>query len=461
VNPTIQLLEPEIRELLEAGRYRELRESLRDLEPHDVADLLCALDAQGAAVAFRILPREMATAVFAELEPDDQERLIGEMGDERAVRVIDAMEPDDRVALLDELPPEVARRLIAALSPEQRRITRRMLGYDAESVGRLMTPEYVRIRPEWTVGRAIEQIRRYGKDAETVHWVFVIDDRGRLIDDLHIRRILLADPERTIRELMDDRFVSVEATEDREEAVIKMADYDRSALPVVDAGGVLLGIVTYDDIADVAEAEATEDIQKLAGLEHLDLPYLQTSLGVMLRKRGVWLAILFLFQVLTIGVMSAFDDQLERAVILALFVPLIISAGGNTGTQAASLLVRALALRELEPGLWKRVLRRELVTGLCLGAGLGLMGVGVVLGLDLAGVAPHPHAWRIGLVVGLSVLAIVTWATSIGSAFPLILERLGLDPATISSPLVATLMDISGIVIYFAVALALLSGSVL
>jgi len=461
VNPTIQLLEPEIRELLEAGRYRELRESLRDLEPHDVADLLCALDAQGAAVAFRILPREMATEVFAELEADDQERLIGEMGDERAVRVIDAMEPDDRVALLDELPPEVARRLIAALSPEQRRITRRMLGYDAESVGRLMTPEYVRVRPEWTVGRAIEQIRRYGKDAETVHWVFVIDEQGRLIDDLHIRRILLADPERTIRELMDDRFVSVEATEDREEAVIKMADYDRSALPVVDAGGVLLGIVTYDDIADVAEAEATEDIQKLAGLEHLDLPYLQTSLGVMLRKRGVWLAILFLFQVVTIGVMSAFDEQLERAVILALFVPLIISTGGNTGTQAASLLVRALALRELEPRLWKRVLRRELVTGLCLGTGLGVMGVGVVLGLDLAGIAPHPSAGRIGLVVGFSVLAIVTWATSIGSAFPLILERLGLDPATISSPLVATLMDVSGIVIYFALALVLLSGSVL
>jgi len=461
VSLTTQLLEPEVRELLAAGSYRELRESLRDLEPHDVADILRALESEDGAIAFRILPRDLATEVFAELEPDDQEKLIAEMGDERAIRVIDAMDHDDRVALLDEMPPEVARRLILALSPENRRVTQRMLGYEAESVGRLMTPDYVRVRPEWTVDRALEQIRRYGKDAETIHWVFVVDERGRLVDDLHLRRILLAGPETPIRELMDDRFVSVSATDDREEAVIKMADYDRSALPVVDAGGVLLGIVTYDDIADVAEAEATEDIQKLAGLERLDVPYLQTSLAVMLRKRGVWLAVLFLFQVLTIGVMSAFDEQLERAVILALFVPLIISAGGNTGTQAASLLVRALALRELEPSLWKRVLRREVLTGLALGAGLGAMGFGVVLGLDLVGVAPHEHVLRIGLVVGLSVVAIVTWAASIGSAFPLILERLGLDPATISSPLVATLMDVSGIVIYFVVALALLSGSVL
>lgn len=458
---TTELLQPEITELLREGKYRELRDSLRGLEAHDLAELLDAAEPAEAVVLFRLLPRDRAGDAFAELDADDQQRLLEEFGDERALRIIESMEPDDRVALLDEMPPEVARRLILALSPKNRRVTQQILGYPAESVGRLMTPEYVRLRAEWTVARALEHIRRYGKDAETVHWVFIVDARGRLLDDLHIRKLLLADPDDTIQSLMDDKFLSVDAHADQEEAVALMNDYDRTALPVIDPTGVLLGIITYDDIADIAELEATEDIHKLGGVEALDLPYMQTGLVDMLRKRGIWLAVLFVVQVLTIGIMSAFDEQLEKAVILAVFVPLIISAGGNTGTQAASLLVRALALREIEPGAWKSVLRRELVTGLCLGAALGLLGFLVVTILHLTGIATHHEHWRIGLAVGCAVTGIVTWAALVGSGFPLLLDKLKLDPATISSPLVATIMDVSGIVIYFIVAVSILTGTVL
>jgi len=461
MNRTAQLLEPEVRELLDKEQYRELRDALAGLEPHDVSEVLEELDAADAAIMFRLLNRETASAVFADLDADQQEALIGELGEARAGKLVESLSPDDRAAFLDELPPRVARGLIQRLSPENRRVTQQILGYPEQSVGRHMTPDYVRIRPDWTVARALEHLRKYGRDAETVHWVFVVDDDRHLIDDLHIRTLLLADPQATIASLMDERFIAVGATDDQEHAVRAMADYDRSALPVIDRDGVLLGIVTYDDIADIAEAEATEDIQKLGGVEALDEPYMQTSLAMMVRKRGLWLGILFVFQVLTIGVMGAFSDQLEKAVILMLFVPLIISAGGNTGTQAASLLVRALALREVEPGMWRRVLRRELLTGLCLGGALGLLGFVIVVGLHFTGVAPHDEFMRIGFAVGVSVLAIVTWATALGSAFPLILDKLGLDPATISSPLVATLMDLSGIVIYFVVAVIVLTGSVL
>ncbi len=369
------------------------------------------------------------------------------------------MDPDDRAALFDELPVEVSTKLINRLSPENRRITQKILNYPEESVGRLATPDYVRIRPNWTIGQAIEHIRRYGRDAETVHWIFVIDDAGKLVDDLHIRPILLADPELPVETLMDRHFIALEAMEDREEAVRQMARYDRTALPVIDTRGHLIGIVTADDVADVAELEATEDVHKLGGMEALDEPYLSTRFSLMARKRGVWLATLFVLQILTIGVMSYFEEHLQKALYLALFVPLIISSGGNTGTQAASLLTRALALDEVEPADWWKVVRKELMTGAFLGAVLGTLGMGVALLLDAIGMANSPSPFEVGLVVSLSVLGIVVWGTLIGSMLPLLLQRLGMDPATSSAPLVATLMDVSGLVIYFGVALIVLQGT--
>ncbi|MEQ8844202.1 MAG: magnesium transporter [Phycisphaerales bacterium] len=459
MNPTANLLSVEVRELIEARRYRELRDALGPLPPFDVAAVLDVLEPGEAAVAFRLLPREVAGEAFAELETDRQQAIIEALGDRASRTMLQAMDPDDRAALLDEMPDAVAKRLIGSLKPEDRAVTQQILGYPEESVGRLMTPDYVRLRPEWTIAQALEHIRRYGRDAETVHWVYVIDGRGRLIDDLHIRSILLAEPDETVRDIMDDAYQALSAFDDQEQAARAMLDYDRTVLPVVDSKGVLLGIVTIDDVADVVEEEATEDIQLLAGVEALDDPYIKTGLVAMLRKRGIALGVLFVVQVITIAILGRFEGALETHLILAMLVPLMISCGGNTGTQAASLLIRAVSLRELSPDDWRRVARKELVTGSILGLALGVMGVGIVLLVNATGLASTEQPLRIGVAVGLAVVGIVTWAALLGGLLPLLLERLKLDPATISSPLVATLMDISGILIYLGVATAVLAGA--
>ncbi len=456
MNPTALLLAPDVLDLIESRRFADLREALEVLAPADLADLIGHMELEPAVVVFRLLYRDTAADTLADLDSERQQKLIDALGDARAVRLLEEMDPDDRAALFDELPAQVASRLINRLSPENRRITQSILNYPEESVGRLATPDYVRVRPERTVAQAMAHIRQYGRDAETVHWIFVVDEQGKLIDDLHIRALLLADPEQSIESIMDRRFIALEASDDQEEAVKLMAHYDRTALPVLDTRGHLIGIVTADDIADVAEQEATEDVHKLGGLEALDDPYLSTHFLQMVRKRGVWLATLLLLQIATIAVMSVFEQQLERAMYLMLFVPLIISSGGNTGTQAASLLTRALALDEVSPMDWLRIARKELLTGLMLGSVLGVLGVGVAVLLDAIGMVDTPSPLLVGIVVGSSVVGIVIWGTIIGSMLPLLLKRLGLDPATSSAPLVATLMDVSGLAIYFAVALVLL-----
>lgn len=465
-NPAAQLLIPDLVELINGGSFRELREALRTLEPVDIAGLVAELieehTAEHAAIAYRVLPRDDAAEVFSHLSGDEQEELIGELGNERAVRVVESMSPDDRAKLLDELPVEVTRQIIRRLDAPTRRETQAILGYPAESVGRIMTPDYVKVRPGWTVASALSHLRQYGKDAETVHWVYVVEPDGALVDDVHIRQILLADPESKVDELLDGRFVALKATDDREEAVRVMARYDRTALPVVDGLGLLVGIVTYDDVADVAEIEATEDIHKLGGLEALSAPYLSVTFVEMMRKRAGWLTALFGLQIGTIAVLGAFEQQLERAVILSLFIPLIVSSGGNTGTQAASMLVRSLALGEVEPGDWVGVAVRELRTGLALGVTLGLLGFGVVLGAAALGLGDTDgHAARVGLVIGVTIAVIVVWGSLAGSLLPLLLQRIGLDPAASSSPLVATIMDISGLTIYLLVAVAVLTGVLL
>jgi magnesium transporter len=460
-SPTTHLLEPELKALIELRAFRQIRDALATLEPADIADLVDNLEPEEAVIAFRVLPRQLAADAFAELSGESQETLLEKLGDERAARLIESMDPDDRASVLDEMPVEVAGKLIERFSPRNRKITQAILGYDPESVGRIMTPDYVRVRPDWTVTHAIEHIRRWGHDAETIHWVYVVDRENELLDDLHIRKLLLADPESTIRDLMDNEFLALRADEDREEAVRMMARYDRTALPVIDSLGLLVGIVTHDDVTDVAEEEFTEDIQKLGGMEALDLPYTETSIPAMFRKRGVWLAGLFLMQILTIGVMSSFDEQLNKAVVLAVFVPLIIASGGNTGTQAASLLVRAIAVEEVRLADWWRICRKEIVTGTLLGAMLGVIGIATVLILGAIGFIDTTHTTRLALTVGGSVQAIVLWGTLMGSMLPLVLERLGMDPAASSAPLVATIMDVSGLTIYFALALLLLRGTLL
>lgn len=455
------LLEPDLLQLIEDRAYREIRDALSAIEPADIADLIEALPSESAVVAFRVLPREVAADTFAQLEHAPQESLLEELGTERSARVIESMDPDDRAALLDELPVEISTQLIARFSPENRKITHAILGYPSETVGRLMTPDYVRLRKDWSIEHALGHIRKYGRNAETVNWVFVIDDEGKLIDDIHIRDLLFADPDSFVGDVMDDEFVALYAIDDREEAVRIMGRYDRTALPVVDSLDLLVGIVTADDVADVAEEEFTEDVQKLGGMEALDAPYSATSIMGMYRKRGVWLAGLFLIQVFTISIMAFFDEALDKAVVLALFVPMIIASGGNTGTQAASLLVRAIAVEEIHLNAWWKIMRKELLTGLCLGLTLAVLGIGVVWALSLTSMLDTPHLWPLAFTVSGAVFIIVLWGTIIGSMFPLILDRFGMDPAASSSPLVATLMDVSGLTIYFIVAMVLLRGTIL
>jgi magnesium transporter len=456
VNSLNTLLGPDIADALDRRQYDQLRDALLDLEPADVADLVRGLEGGQAAVVFRLLPRDLAADVFSYLDPEQQQSLLDHLTTERVAALINEMEPDDRTALLEELPAEVAQRLIGLLTPEERRITQAILAYPEESVGRLMTPDYVRVRPAWSIAQAIDHVRRHGRDAETINVVYVIDEGGRLVDELRIRQLLLADPEQTVESIMDRKFVALNATDDREEAVRLMQRYDRVALPVVDSRGILVGIVTADDVADVAEAEATEDMQKLGGMEALQAPYLDVGILGMVRKRAGWLTILFLGESLTATAMGHYEEDIARAVVLAVFVPLIIASGGNSGSQATSLIIRAMAIGEVHLRHWWRVLARELGAGLCLGTILGVIALGRIALWPGRETLYGEHYVTVAVAVAVSLVGVVTFGTFAGSMLPFILRRLGLDPATASAPFVATLVDVTGIVIYFSVASMLL-----
>lgn len=456
-----RLLGPDIGELLAQRRYDQLREALLELEPADIADLVSGLEQDQAALVFRLLPRDLAADVFSYLDSDQQQSLITNLGNERVAALINGLDPDDRTALLEEMPAEVAQRLIAMLTPAERSVTQSILGYPEESVGRLMTPDYVRVKPEWTIAQAMDHIRRYGRDAETVNVIYVVDETGRLIDDLRIRQMLLADPQQTVESIMDRKFTALNATDDREEAVRVMQHYDRVALPVIDSRGILVGIVTADDVADVAEEEVTEDIQKMGGMEALDVPYLETGFGPLLRKRGGWLSVLFVGEMLTATAMSYFEGEIEKAIVLALFVPLIISSGGNAGSQACSLIIRAMALGEIAIWQWLRVLWRELATGLALGTLLGGIAVARIALWPTRATLYGEHYLLIAATVALSLVGVVTFGTITGSMLPFVLRRLGFDPAAASAPFVATLVDVTGLVIYFSMAALILRGTLL
>ncbi|MBX3404047.1 MAG: magnesium transporter [Phycisphaeraceae bacterium] len=460
MTPTAALIQPEVAELVREGAYSELRAALRGLPAADIADIITSLEPDHRAVCFRFLPRDDAGEVFSYLDAEVQEELILKLGD-AALRVVEGMDPDDRVRLLDELPTEVAQRLIGSLSPEDRKQTQAILGYPPESVGRLMNPDYIRLKPDWTIGHALDHIRKYGHDAETINVVYVVDDNGVLIDDIRLRSLFLADPDAAVESLMNRNYVALRADQDQEEAVRMMARYDRIAMPVIDSRGVLLGIVTSDDIADVAEEEATEDIQKLGGVGALEQAYIQTGAMEMFRKRGVWLSALFIGQTITILVLGRFQDQLDKAVVLSLFMPLVMSCGGNSGSQAATLITRALALGEVGPRDWWRIARRELLSALLLAGALAAMGFVCVEAFVGAGIVKTSHVFPLAVTISMAVAFVVTWGTVLGSMLPLLLRRAGLDPATASTPMVATLMDASGTLIYLGVAVLLLTGTIL
>ncbi|MEX2536896.1 MAG: magnesium transporter [Trueperaceae bacterium] len=450
-----------LRELIVDRRFFEIRRRLETLDPPDLADLILALGNENQAVVFRLLPKRMAIEAFEHLPFDVQEGLLKALGDHDVASILDDMSPDDRTALLEELPGKVTKRLLNLLSPEERVVATQLLGFPEESIGRLMTPDWVAVKPQWKVREALEHVRHFGRDSETLNVVYVVAKGGKLLDDIRMRELLLTNPEARIEELMDRQFVALSASDDQEEAVGVFRRFDRTALPVVDSEGILVGIITVDDVLDVAEAEATEDFHKLGASGALDEPYLTIRLGKMIRKRSPWLILLFFGQMLTTSAMGYFGDEIEQALILTIFLPLIISSGGNSGSQAATLTIRAIAVGEARLQDWWRVARRELASGLAIGAVMGALGflrvaVGEWSGGDYGAAWPY-----VGLTIWLSLVGVVTWGTLIGGLLPLFLKRLGVDPATSSTPFVATLVDVTGIVIYFSIAASVLRGVLL
>lgn len=462
MEPQIKLAPADFMQLIERKDWFNLRAAVAEMNAADVSEALIELPHEAEAIVFRLLTKEHAADVFSYLPPEHQGALISSLAEKQMRQIIVDIDPDDRARLFDELPASVTRRLLQQLPAAESHFTSVILGYPEDAAGRFMTSRYLALKPSFTAAEALAYIRAHGEDKETLNILYLLDDEGRLLDDVRLSSIVMAEPGTLLSEIEDPPVVTVKPTDDREVVVATFEKYDRIALPVVDDKQHMLGIITVDDVLDAAEAEATEDIHKMGAVEALDAPYLSLSIAEMLRKRGAWLAILFVGEMFTATAMTHFEDEIARAVVLALFVPLIISSGGNSGSQGTSLLIRALALRELRLRDWFRVFRREFITGLSLGAFLGAIGFARVEAWQWLGFSNYgQHHTLIALTVFLSLVGVVTFGTITGSMLPFLLRRVGLDPATSSAPFVATLVDVTGLVIYFTIAHAILTGTLL
>jgi magnesium transporter len=439
----------------------ELHEYINDLNISEVAEVLKE-HPERTIEFFNELDFQRAVAVFRVMDGNEQEELLKKLPAAKVAELINELPPDDRTALLSEMPSNAVKELIKLLNPEERKITLSLLGYPEESVGRLMTPDYIDVEPNWSVKQVLDYIRQYGKNSETIDVIYVTDENGVLLDDIRIRDFLLVERDMLVEELMDRRSISLHVLDDQKETMQLFQKNNRVALPVVDDKNILLGIVTIDDVLWVAEEEYSEDMQMIGGMEALDEPYLEVSLKNLYKKRIVWLILLFFGELLTISAMSKFSDQIAKVVMLATFIPLIISSGGNSGSQAASLIIQAMALGEINVSDWWRIMRREIISGLLLGLTLCTISFGVIFTWHLFSPTTFGDNFiRIGLVVGTSLLGVVLWGSLMGSMLPLLLKKLGADPAASSTPFVATLVDVTGLLIYFSSALFFLKGILL
>ncbi|MDR2585333.1 MAG: magnesium transporter [Prevotellaceae bacterium] len=451
-------------QLIDERCWKIAKQEVNNLEPFQIAEVIEELSKADQIILFRLLPRELAKEAFKHLSHDEQEDIIEGLAANvnKVTGLLNDLDPDDRTAFFEELPDEVTQRLIHLLSAEEREIAVRLLGYPEESIGRLMTPEYVAVKPYYTIQEALEHIRRFGHDSETLNVIYIVDGEWKLIDDIRIKEIILASPDQKISEISDNRFVALNAYDDQEIAVKVFQDHDRVALPVVSTDGTLLGIVTFDDVMDIAEEESTEDFLKFGGAEELDLSYTKTGLFDLIKKRSGWLILLFLGEMFTASAMGYFDAEISKAVVLALFIPLIVSSGGNSGSQAASLIIRSLALGELTVRNWWYVMRKEIFSGLILGSILGCIGFIRIYLWQRAGFYDYGEFWVwVALSVSVSLILIVLWGTLSGSMIPILLKKIGFDPAAASAPFVATLVDVTGLVIYFTIAALFLTGKLL
>ncbi|HUU96671.1 MAG TPA: magnesium transporter [Phycisphaerae bacterium] len=456
------ILQTDIEDLIAERRWDELADAVWALPLADLAEIVIDLPPDDEVIVFRVLSRPIAAEVFAHLPLEHQKELLQSLASEHMLAILEHMSPDDRAHLLHELPAEVTRRLLESLPPRELKATREILGYPPHTAGRYMTPQYVSLRPDMTAAEALEHVRQTGHGKETLNVLYIVDADGKLLEDLRLGALVLADRGTKVSDIEDRPLVSIPATADRDEVVRAFEKYDRFALPVTDAEGHMLGIITMDDVLDVAASKATKDIQRIGGTGALGAPYLHIGFRAIVRKRGGWLSALFLGEMLTATAMGYFQNEIARAVVLAMFVPLIISSGGNSGSQAATLIVRSLALAEVRLRDWWRVFRREVASGVTLGAWLGLIGfLRVTLWQHLHFIDYGPHYLLVAATVWISLIGVVTFGTLAGSMLPFLLRRLGLDPATSSAPFVATLVDVTGLVIYFVVAAVILHGTLL
>lgn len=444
----MEILRSDIQKLIEQRSWGKLRERLAVWEIPEIAHILQELDKADRVLLFRTLPRHLSADVFSYFEPEEQDGLLRELTDQETRHILENMGPDDRTALLEELPARITTKLLSLLGPEDLKEARQLLGYPEESVGRLMTPDYVDIRPDWTIAKALDHVRAIGKDSETINRIFITDDSGKLLDDIMLRHLILANPGGRVDSLMNHQFIALSAFDDRERAVELLQEYDLTALPVVDSDGFLIGIVTFDDVWDVAEEEVTEDIQKQASVSPLKMSYHRASVWNLYTKRIGWLAALVLLSLISSSVIAAFEEKLASAIMLAAFIPLLLGSAGNTGSQSATLAIRALVTGDIDLSDWREALLKEIGVGLLLGMTLGSLGwiLGSVFGVR------GGTGIQIGTVVGVSMLTVTIITNLVGLILPFILEKVKLDPAVASSPLITTIADATGLLVYFSVA---------
>ncbi|MEO8413995.1 MAG: magnesium transporter [Ginsengibacter sp.] len=457
-------IQDQYEEILQSGDESVIGDFLNQQNISDVAEIIEENEDREMGI-FQHLSMHRAISLFKILEHSNQKRIIKDLPPAKSAELLNEMQPDDRTDFLEDLPNEVVRELVKALTPAERKITLSLLGYPENSVGRLMTPDYVYVHEYNTVSQVLDIIRHVGKDTETIDVIYVINKHGELLDDIRIREFILADPDKKVSEMMDGRFIELNVNDDQEKAneVFKMNN--RVALPVVDDYNVLLGIVTIDDVLWVTNEEFSEDIQKIGGAEALDQPYLETPLFGLVKKRVGWLIILFLSEMLTATAMAFYNDELAKVIVLTNFIPLIMSSGGNSGSQASTLIIQAMALGEVTVGDWWRVMRREILSGLILGLILGCIGF---IRISIWSLLMHNgimtdiyglHWFLIALSVSFSLVGVVLWGSFSGSMLPMLLKKLGADPASSSAPFVATLVDVTGLIIFFNVALYFLKGN--
>lgn len=438
----------------------QIRDFLDDQNISDVADLVYEFPEYESQIIANMSVHR-ASSVFKILDLSTQKTIIHELPANTTASLLNELPPDDRTDFLEELPSNVVRELIKLLDPEERKITLSLLGYPENSIGRLMTPDYVYVYPWNTIEEVFSTIRKYGKDSETINVIYVLNEKGELLDDIRIRDFILNPPEKKVSELMDDRFIALHPEDDQESASEIFKMNNRVAMPVVSKSNKLLGIVTIDDILWVASEEFSEDMQKMGGTAALDEPYLDVPIFKLYKKRIIWLIILFAGETLTIFAMSNFQKTLEQVLVLSTFIPLIISSGGNSGSQAATLIIQAMALGEVTVSDWWRIAKREIQSGIYMGITLGIVGFFIIIGgHQLFGLFGE-HFIRIGFAIGIAIVGVVLWGTMMGSMLPLLLKKWGADPATSSTPFIATLVDVTGLLIYFGTAFLLLKGVLL